>query len=166
MSNNNPPPAAKPAAMSSQMQAVMRVMTGQGERTIAEKLADSNRPTWEQYKKDNQDKLNIEGIDHKKMEEYRKQLDRDREPQGRAKQQEAQKQQQRRQQKGLEEKEQKAQKILPAPQAEQAGLLFLVVLFGRRGFVFVAFRLRQRGRWWKRQERQRQERQRQRLAPP
>eukprot|EP00543_Licmophora_paradoxa_P014944 CAMPEP_0202467284 /NCGR_PEP_ID=MMETSP1360-20130828/71476_1 /ASSEMBLY_ACC=CAM_ASM_000848 /TAXON_ID=515479 /ORGANISM="Licmophora paradoxa, Strain CCMP2313" /LENGTH=42 /DNA_ID= /DNA_START= /DNA_END= /DNA_ORIENTATION= len=31
--------------MSSQMEAVMRVMTGKEERTIAEKLADSNRPT-------------------------------------------------------------------------------------------------------------------------
>ena len=71
--------AAQPPAMSSQMQAVMRVMTGQAERTIAQKLADSNRPTWEQYKKDNEDKLNIEGIDQKKMDEYRKQLDADRE---------------------------------------------------------------------------------------
>lgn len=64
--------------MSSQMEAVMRVMTGQQERTIAQKLADSNRPTWEQYKKDNHDKLNLEGVDTKKMAEYRAQLDKDR----------------------------------------------------------------------------------------
>lgn len=71
--------ASKSGAVSAQMAAVMRVMTGQGERTIAEKLADSNRPTWEQYKKDNEDKLNIAGLDQKKMEEYRKQLDEQRE---------------------------------------------------------------------------------------
>ena len=40
-----------PSKPSSQMDAVMRIMTGQGERTVAQKLADSNRPTWEQYKK-------------------------------------------------------------------------------------------------------------------
>jgi hypothetical protein len=61
--------------MSSQMEAVMRLMTGKEERTIAEKMADSNRPTWEQYKKDNQDKLNLSGADQQKMEEYRKELD-------------------------------------------------------------------------------------------
>ena len=32
--------------VSSQMAAVMRIMTGKEERTISEKLADSNRPTW------------------------------------------------------------------------------------------------------------------------
>merc|ERR1719506_29726 len=53
-------------------------MTGQQERTIAQKLADSNRPTWEQYKKDNHDQLNLEGVDVKKMAAYRAQLDKDR----------------------------------------------------------------------------------------
>jgi hypothetical protein len=67
------------AKVSAQMAAVMRLMAGKEERTIAEKLADSNRPTWEQYKKDNEDKLNIEGLDKRKMEEYRKQLDEQRE---------------------------------------------------------------------------------------
>ena len=57
----------------------MRLMTGKEERTIAEKMADSNRPTWEQYKKDNQDKLNLSGADQQKMEEYRKELDEQRE---------------------------------------------------------------------------------------
>lgn len=75
----DPETAKNEAKVSAQMAAVMRVMAGQGERTIAEKLADSNRPTWEQYKKDNEDKLNIEGLDQKKMEEYRKQLDEQRE---------------------------------------------------------------------------------------
>ena len=61
--------------MSSQMQAVVRLMTGKEERTIAEKIADSNRPTWDQYKKDNQDKFEFAGLDKKKMEEYRRELD-------------------------------------------------------------------------------------------
>lgn len=66
--------AAKPK-VSSQMVAVMRLMAGMEERTISEKLADSNRPTWEQYKKDNADKLDIVGLDQKKMDAYRKELD-------------------------------------------------------------------------------------------
>lgn len=65
--------------MSAQMDAVMRLMTGQESRTIADKISDSNRPTWDQYKKDNEDKLNITGLDQKKMEEYRLQLDKERE---------------------------------------------------------------------------------------
>lgn len=65
-------------APSAQMDAVMRLMTGREERTIAEKLADSNRPTWEQYKKDNHDKLNLDGLDQKQMDEYRQQLDAER----------------------------------------------------------------------------------------
>jgi hypothetical protein len=44
--------------MTSQMQAVMRLMTGK-ERTIVEKNAICNRPTWEQYKEDNQVSLNL-----------------------------------------------------------------------------------------------------------
>ena len=65
--------------VSSQMAAVMRLMAGMEERTIAQKLADSNRPTWEQYKKDNEDKLDLVGTDMKKMEAYRKELDEQRE---------------------------------------------------------------------------------------
>ena len=65
--------------VSSQMAAVMRLMAGMEERTIAQKLADSNRPTWEQYKKDNEDKLDLVGADMKKMETYRKELDEQRE---------------------------------------------------------------------------------------
>jgi hypothetical protein len=70
--------AVVPPPPSAQMEAVMRVLTGQEERTLAQKLADPNRPTWEQYKKDNVDKLNLEGVDAKKMEEYRQQLDAER----------------------------------------------------------------------------------------
>ena len=57
----------------------MRLMTGQQERGIRDKLNDSNRPTWEQYKKDNADKLDLTGKDEREMEEYRRQLDRERE---------------------------------------------------------------------------------------
>lgn len=71
--------APAPPKMSAQMEAVVRLMTGKEERTIAEKLADSNRPTWEQYKKDNEDKLNLEGVGQQKMEEYRRELDAERE---------------------------------------------------------------------------------------
>ena len=74
-----PAASAVPARPSAQMDAVMRLMTGREERTIAEKMADSNRPTWEQYKKDNHDKLNLEGLDQKEMEAYRQQLDEERE---------------------------------------------------------------------------------------
>jgi hypothetical protein len=70
---------AAPQRMSSQMEAVVRLLSGKEERTIAQKLADSNRPTWEQYKKDNHDKLNLSGVDQQKMEEYRKELDEQRE---------------------------------------------------------------------------------------
>lgn len=76
-------PSAQPAATTAalpQMDAVTRMLTGRPERTIAEKLADANRPTWEQYKKDNHDKLNLDGLDQKQMEEYRRQLDADRDP--------------------------------------------------------------------------------------
>lgn len=70
--------AAEKPRMSSQMEAVVRLMTGKEERTIADKLADPNRPTWEQYKKDNEDKLNLSGADQKQMEQYRKELDEER----------------------------------------------------------------------------------------
>lgn len=63
-----PPPSA-------QMDAVIRLMTGREERTIAEKLADANRPTWEQYKKDNHDKLNLDENNEQEMELYRRKLD-------------------------------------------------------------------------------------------
>jgi hypothetical protein len=66
-----------PAMMNTaNMQAVVRLMTGVGqERTIAEKFCDSNRPSWEQYKRDNADKLNLDGVDQREMEKYRQELD-------------------------------------------------------------------------------------------
>lgn len=67
--------AAPVPRMSTQMDAVMRLMTGREERTIAEKLADSNRPSWEAYKKENEDKLKMDGADEEKMEQYRRELD-------------------------------------------------------------------------------------------
>mmetsp|Transcript_34943 Transcript_34943/g.54974 ORF Transcript_34943/g.54974 Transcript_34943/m.54974 type:complete len:172 (+) Transcript_34943:91-606(+) len=66
-------------APSATYDAFMRMATGQQERTIQEKIADSNRPTWDQYKKDHEDKLEIAGAELKKMIEYRKQLDANRE---------------------------------------------------------------------------------------
>ena len=71
-------PAPQTAAISGTMESVMRLMAGMDERSIKDKLADANRPTWEQYKKDNADKLDISGVDAKKMKEYRDQLDADR----------------------------------------------------------------------------------------
>jgi hypothetical protein len=73
-----PPPPTSTSAPSAQMDAVMRMMTGREERTIAEKLADSNRPTWEQYKKDHHDKLHFDTLDQKEMEQYRQTLDAER----------------------------------------------------------------------------------------
>jgi hypothetical protein len=69
---------ATAVAPSAQMDAVMRMMTGREERTIAEKLADSNRPTWEQYKKEHHDKLHFDTLDQKEMEVYRQTLDAER----------------------------------------------------------------------------------------
>lgn len=71
--------SAKPVAFSSTYDAFQRLAIGIDGRTLAEKIADPNRPTWEQYKQDNGDKLNMIGADVKKMAEYRQQLDRERE---------------------------------------------------------------------------------------
>ena len=53
----------------------MRMVTGKEERTIADKISDPNRPTWEQFKKENADKLDLDGNGEKEMKEYRKKLD-------------------------------------------------------------------------------------------
>lgn len=58
---------------------LVRMQAGLEGRTVAQKIADPNRPTWEQYKKENEDKLDIAGSELKKMVEYRKQLDAERE---------------------------------------------------------------------------------------
>ncbi|KUF92029.1 Beta-glucosidase 30 [Phytophthora nicotianae] len=77
------PPAEQPkhagakaaAPQSATMDAFMRMMTGKEERTIADRISDPNRPTWEQYKKENADKLDLSGNGEKEMKEYRKKLD-------------------------------------------------------------------------------------------
>lgn len=57
--------------------ALLQLLAGKEERTIADKIADSDRPTWEEFKKENKDVL--EASDGKEMEAYRRELDADRE---------------------------------------------------------------------------------------
>lgn len=64
---------------SSAFDAFQRMATGMQSKTLADKIANPNRPTWEQYKKDNEDKLHLGGAESLKMAEYRAQLDRERE---------------------------------------------------------------------------------------
>jgi hypothetical protein len=71
------PSAAAP--QSATMDAFMRMLTGKEERTIADRISDPNRPTWEQYKKDNADKLDLNDKGEKEMREYRRKLDAERE---------------------------------------------------------------------------------------
>ncbi|CAM9221104.1 unnamed protein product [Pylaiella littoralis] len=65
-------------APSATYDAFMRMQTGQETRTIADKINDPNRVSWEQFRKDNADKLDIPGADRRKMVEYRAQLDKER----------------------------------------------------------------------------------------
>lgn len=65
--------------VSSTFDAFQRLAAGLDGRKIADKIADPNRPTWEQYKKENEEKLDLVGDDVRKMVEYREQLDRERE---------------------------------------------------------------------------------------
>lgn len=65
-------------SISSTFDAFQRMAAGLEGRTIADKISDPNRPTWEQYKKENEEKLDLVGNDVRKMVEYRAQLDRDR----------------------------------------------------------------------------------------
>lgn len=67
----------KPA--SSTFDAFQRMAAGLDGRTLADKIADPNRPTWEQYKKENEDKLDMVSEDVRKMVQYREQLDQERE---------------------------------------------------------------------------------------
>ena len=64
--------------MSSTFDAFQRMAAGLEGRSIADKIADPNRPTWEQYKKENEEKLDLVGNDVRKMVEYRAQLDKER----------------------------------------------------------------------------------------
>jgi len=72
-------PNAPEQKMSSTFDALVRMEAGIDGRTLAEKMADTNRPSWEQYKKENEDKLDLVSGEAKKMAEYRKQLDKERE---------------------------------------------------------------------------------------
>lgn len=72
-------PSSGKSSMSSTFDAFQRLAAGLEGRTLAQKIADPNRPTWEQYKKDNEDKLDMVGSEVKKMVEYRVELDRERE---------------------------------------------------------------------------------------
>ena len=65
-------------AVSSTFDAFQRMAAGLEGRKIADKISDPNRPTWEQYKKENEDKLDMVGTDVRKMVEYRAQLDKER----------------------------------------------------------------------------------------
>jgi len=66
-------------AASSTFDALTRMAAGLDGRTLAEKMNDPNRPTWEQYKKQNEDKLELVDAEAKKMVKYREELDRERE---------------------------------------------------------------------------------------
>jgi len=59
--------------------AFMRMATGKQERSIADKINDTNRPTWDEYKKKNEDLLDMDGAALKKMAAYRAELDAERE---------------------------------------------------------------------------------------
>jgi hypothetical protein len=65
-------------AMSSTFDAFQRMAAGIDSRTMVDKMSDPNRPTWEQYKKENEDKLDLVGLEMRKMVEYRAQLDAER----------------------------------------------------------------------------------------
>jgi len=70
--------SGKKAAPSSTVDAMMRMAAGLDGRTLGDKINDPNRPSWEQYKKDNEDKLDMQGAEQKKQLAYRAQLDADR----------------------------------------------------------------------------------------
>lgn len=54
------------------------MITRKDGRKIADKIADPTRPTWEEYKRVNEDKLDMVGQEIRKMTEYRAELDRER----------------------------------------------------------------------------------------
>ncbi len=60
------------------MDAFMRIMTGKEERSISDRINDPNRPTWDEYKKDNEDKLRVESTGERERDAYRKELDAER----------------------------------------------------------------------------------------
>ncbi len=66
-------------ASSTTFDALIRMAAGNAPTTLAQKMQDPNRPTLDQYKKDNADKLDNVGGEVKKMVEYRAMLDKERE---------------------------------------------------------------------------------------
>lgn len=66
------------STVSSTFDAFQRMAAGLDGRTLADKMSDPNRPTWEQYKKENESKLDLVGNEVRKMVEYRAELDRER----------------------------------------------------------------------------------------
>ena len=64
---------------SSTMDALQRMAAGLEGRTIRDQIDNANRPTWEQYKEANKDKLNLDTAETKQMADYRRQLDKERE---------------------------------------------------------------------------------------
>ena len=64
----------------STVDALHRLAAGLDQKSLADKFNDPNRPTWEQYKKDNESRLNaLDPIEMKEMAEYRHLLDMERE---------------------------------------------------------------------------------------
>ena len=62
-------------SISGTIDTIVRMEAGLSTRTIADKLKDPNRPTWEAYKKDKADQLDMGTKDIKDMIKYRKELD-------------------------------------------------------------------------------------------
>ena len=74
-----PPSVGSSVQKSSTFDALTRMAAGLESRTLRDNINDPNRPTWEQYKKDNEDKLNMTDSQASQMAAYRKQLDEERE---------------------------------------------------------------------------------------
>jgi hypothetical protein len=65
-------------APSATYDAFIRMQTGQSERTIADKINDPNRVSWETFKRENANKLDLGASDARKMLAYRRELDKER----------------------------------------------------------------------------------------
>lgn len=58
---------------------LVRLATGGESKKIADKIADPNRPSWEQYKKEKEIQLGLCDVEEQEMAAYRAELDRERE---------------------------------------------------------------------------------------
>ena len=68
------------SSSSSTIETLQRMAAGLDQKSLSDKFNDPNRPTWEQYKKDNETRLNaLDPIEMKEMAEYRRLLDMERE---------------------------------------------------------------------------------------